>query len=87
MGLIEIYLSGIGQRTGEIIKVLTLMTSIFIPLSFIAGVYGMNFEYMPELHLRWAYPLVWLAMIALGAGLWVYFRRRGWVGSSGNGSP
>jgi len=80
VGLIEIYLSGIGQRTGEIIKVLTLMTSIFIPLSFIAGVYGMNFEHMPELHGRLGYPMVLALMGAVAGGLLLYFRRRGWIG-------
>jgi magnesium transporter len=53
VGLMEIYLSNVGQRTNEIMKVLTLMASVFIPLSFVAGVYGMNFDYMPELHPRW----------------------------------
>jgi magnesium transporter len=61
-------------------KVLTLMASIFIPLTFIAGIYGMNFEYMPELHARSAYPGVLVVMFALAIGMVTYFYRRGWIG-------
>jgi magnesium transporter len=56
------------------------MASIFIPLTFMAGVYGMNFEYMPELHFRYSYPLLWLAMLTVGGGMVYYFRRKGWLG-------
>ena len=80
VGLVEIYLSNVGQRTNEIMKVLTLMASIFIPLSFIAGVYGMNFDHMPELHGRFGYPIVLAIMSGVAAGLLLYFRRRGWIG-------
>jgi magnesium transporter len=62
-------------------RVLTVISTIFIPLTFLVGVYGMNFEYMPELHWRWAYPALWGAMIALGAAIGVVFRRRGWIGT------
>ena len=58
VGLMDIYLSSLSHRQNEIMKVLTLMASIFIPLTFIAGIYGMNFEYMPELHRRDAYFVV-----------------------------
>ena len=79
-GMVEVYLSSISQRTNEIMKVLTLMASIFIPLTFVAGIYGMNFESMPELHSRWGYPAVLLIMATTAAGMLFYFRRRGWIG-------
>lgn len=60
-------------------KVLTIFASIFIPLTFVAGIYGMNFEYMPELAWRWAYPIVWLVMVSAAVGMLVYFRRKGWL--------
>jgi len=80
VGLMEIYLSNVGQRTNEIMKVLTLMASIFIPLTFIAGIYGMNFEHMPELHKRWGYPLALATMMGIAMAMLLYFRRRGWIG-------
>ncbi|MDP3936895.1 MAG: magnesium/cobalt transporter CorA [Deltaproteobacteria bacterium] len=83
VGLSEIYLSNVSQKTNEVMKVLTLMASIFIPLTFIAGIYGMNFEYMPELAQRNGYFLVLIVMVALGLGMIFLFRRRGWIGYSG----
>jgi magnesium transporter len=80
VGLMEIYLSNVGQRTNEIMKVLTLMASIFIPLSFVAGVYGMNFDHMPELHRSWGYPAALGLMLTIAGSLLLYFRRRGWIG-------
>jgi len=74
------YLTVVSNRTNEVMKVLTIMASIFIPLTFMAGVYGMNFEYMPELHFRYSYPLLWGAMLAVGLGMVYYFRRKGWLG-------
>jgi magnesium transporter len=74
----EIYLSQVGQRTNEVMKVLTLVSSIFIPLTFVVGVYGMNFDYMPELHWKLGYPVVLFAMAGLALGLSVWFRSRGW---------
>jgi magnesium transporter len=77
-GLTDLHLSSVGQRQNEVMKVLTIMASIFIPLTFLAGIYGMNFRYMPELEVRWAYPaLVALMAGAAGAMAW-YFKRRGW---------
>lgn len=78
-GAVDLYLSNVSYRTNEVMKVLTIMASIFIPLTFMAGIYGMNFEYMPELGVRWAYPALWAAMIAVATGLIVYFRRKGWM--------
>jgi len=74
----EIYLSQLGQRTNEVMKVLTLVSSIFIPLTFVVGVYGMNFDYMPELHWELGYPAVLFAMAVLALGLSFWFRSRGW---------
>lgn len=79
-GLLNIYLTSIANRTNEVMKVLTVMATIFIPLTFLVGVWGMNFEHMPELHQRWAYPAVWVLMLAVAGVLFVYFRRRGWIG-------
>jgi magnesium transporter len=79
--LADAYLSNVSHRTNEIMKVLTLMASIFIPLTFVAGIYGMNFENMPELQQRNGYFVVLGLMIVLGIGMFVYFRRRGWIGS------
>jgi len=80
VGLTEVYLSELGHRSNEIMKLLTLMASIFIPLTFVAGIYGMNFEYMPELHSRQAYPVVLALMAIVAVGMIGYFRYRGWLG-------
>jgi len=78
-GLIDIYLSSVSNRMNEVMKVLTLIATIFIPLTFIVGIYGMNFEFMPELHWRWAYPVVWVIMLAIGTGMLVLFKRKSWL--------
>jgi len=75
----EIYLSSISNKMNETMKVLTIFASIFIPLTFIAGVYGMNFEYMPELKLTWAYPVLWIVFVGVGAVLIVYFKKKHWM--------
>jgi magnesium transporter len=77
--MLDIYLSSQSNRLNEIMKVLTIMSSIFIPLTFIAGVYGMNFEFMPELKKEWAYPAVLGVMAAVGLSLVVFFRRKKWL--------
>ena len=77
-GMLDVYLSNVNNRMNAVMKVLTIIATIFIPLTFIAGVYGMNFHYMPELAWRWGYPLVVLGMLAIGAGMLVAFKRRGW---------
>ncbi len=79
--LVEIYLSSISNRLNEVMKVLTIITTIFIPLSFIAGVYGMNFEGMPELHSRYGYPLTLLVMLLVAIALVLFFRHKGWLGA------
>jgi magnesium transporter len=78
-GMQELYLSSVSNRMNEVMKVLTVMASIFIPLTFIAGIYGMNFEYMPELGVRWAYPALLGAMGLAAGGMLVYFRVRRWI--------
>jgi magnesium transporter len=78
-GLAETYMSSLSIRMNEIIKVLTIITTIFIPISFLAGVYGMNFRYMPEADWVWAYPAFWLVCVTLAAGMLLWLRRRGWL--------
>jgi magnesium transporter len=78
-GMLDIYLSSISNRMNEVMKVLTIFASIFIPLTFIAGVYGMNFDYMPELAWRWGYPAVWLVMLGVGLAMLWYFRKKRWL--------
>jgi magnesium transporter len=72
-------MSGVSNRMNEVMKVLTMIATIFIPLSFLAGVYGMNFEVMPELGFAWGYPALLTLMAAIAAGMVVYFRRKGWL--------
>jgi magnesium transporter len=78
-GMLDIYLSSVGNRTNEIMKVLTIMTTLFIPLTFIAGVYGMNFRHMPELDWSWGYPSVWIVMTVITVLMVIYFRRKKWL--------
>ncbi|GAB4417221.1 MAG: magnesium/cobalt transporter CorA [Bacteroidia bacterium] len=75
----ELYLALSGHRMNEVMKVLTIISTIFIPLTFIAGVYGMNFQYMPELSWRYSYFVVWGLMATLTLGLVWFFRRKGWM--------
>jgi magnesium transporter len=83
VSLLDIYLSSISNRMNEIMRVLTVIATIFIPLTFIVGVYGMNFDgspwAMPELHWYFGYPLIWLIMILIAIGMLIYFRRRRWL--------
>ena len=78
-GLLDLHLSSVSNRMNEVMKTLTIIATIFIPLTFIAGVYGMNFRHMPELEWRWGYFLALGAMAAIAGGLLVYFRRRRWL--------
>jgi magnesium transporter len=79
-GLMDIYLSSVSNKMNEVMKVLTIIATIFIPLTFIAGIYGMNFERMPELRQPWGYPAVWAAIIVIAIVMLVLFRRKGWLG-------
>ncbi len=78
-GMLDVYLSIVSNRLNAVMKVLTIIATIFIPLTFIVGVYGMNFKYMPELDWPWAYPLVWAVMGVVTVGMLVYFRRKKWL--------
>ena len=78
-GMLDIYLSSVSYRLNEIIKVLTLFSTIFMPLTFVVGVYGMNFRYLPELEYRWSYPALWALMIGISVTMLLYFRRRRWI--------
>jgi magnesium transporter len=78
-GHLDIYMSSISNRMNEVMKVLTIIATIFIPLTFIAGIYGMNFEFMPELKVQWAYPAVWGVMAAVTIGMVAYFRKKRWL--------
>ena len=78
-GMMDLYLSSISNRMNEVMKVLTVIATIFMPLTFIAGVYGMNFKYMPELDWPWGYPAVLLLMLAVVGCMLIYFRRRKWI--------
>lgn len=80
--LAEIHLSAVSARLGEVNKFLTVIATIFLPLSWIAGIYGMNFEFMPELHWVFGYPLALLIMICCATGLLIYFYRKGWLAPS-----
>ncbi|MBU2100143.1 magnesium/cobalt transporter CorA [Candidatus Micrarchaeota archaeon] len=78
-GLLDIYLSSVSNKMNEVMKVLTIIATIFIPLTFIVGVYGMNFKHMPELQVEWAYPLLWVIMILVGFSMFLFFRRKKWL--------
>lgn len=78
-GMLDIYLSSISNRMNAVMKVLTIIATLFIPLTFIAGVYGMNFEQMPELEWRYGYAAVWTVMIVVASIMLVYFRRKKWL--------
>src|SRR5882672_10603340 len=80
-GSLEAYLSVVSNRLNEIMKVLTIFSAVMLPLTFIAGVYGMNFDNMPELHSRYGYYAVWALMIVVAVGMLGLFWRRGWIGS------
>lgn len=77
--LADFYQSSLGNRMNEVMKVLTLMASFFIPVTFLAGIYGMNFEVMPELQWRYGYAAFWLICILMISSLWFYFRKKGWL--------
>ena len=79
MSLMEIYMSNMSNKMNEVMKVLTIMASIFIPLTFIAGVYGMNFKYMPELNYTYGYPIVLGVMFVMVVGMLLYFHKKNWL--------
>jgi magnesium transporter len=77
-GMLDLYLSNISKRLNEVMKVLTIISTIFIPLTFIAGVYGMNFHFMPELSWKWGYIIFWLIIITVSSLMVYYFRKKKW---------
>ncbi len=78
-GMLDVYLSSVSNKLNQVMKVLTVMSSIFIPLTFVAGVCGMNFKYMPELEMSYGYPAVMIGMLAVAVGLLAMFRRKEWL--------
>jgi len=77
-GAMDIYLSSTSLRLNEVMKALTIVSTIFLPLSFVAGVYGMNFAFMPELKSPLGYPLVWVVFISIAASMLIFFKIRKW---------
>jgi magnesium transporter len=77
--LLELHLSMVNHRLNEVIKLLTIISTIFIPLTFVVGIYGMNFDYMPELREKWGYPACLVAMAAVALVMLRGFRKRGWI--------
>ena len=78
-GMLDIYLSSISNRMNEVMKVLTIIATIFIPLTLITGIYGMNFKFMPELEHPWGYPMAYLIMFTISILMLAYFRRKKWL--------
>ncbi|MBA4349396.1 MAG: magnesium and cobalt transport protein CorA [Thermodesulfovibrio sp.] len=78
-GILDIYLSSISNRLNSVMKVLTIIATIFMPLTFLAGVYGMNFKYMPELEWHWGYPLILLVMVTIALSMLIYFKIKKWM--------
>jgi len=77
-GLMEIQMANVSNRMNSVMKTLTMIATIFIPLTFLAGIYGMNFENMPELKIAWAYPLLLFVMLVSGIGMYIFMKRRKW---------
>ncbi|TGV04797.1 magnesium/cobalt transporter CorA [Flavivirga rizhaonensis] len=77
--LMDMYMTTISNKMNEVMKVLTIMASIFIPLTFIAGIYGMNFDNIPELHYKYSYFILWGVMLVLFVGMLIYFKRKKWL--------
>ena len=78
-GMLEIYLTSLSNRMNEIMKVLTVFATIFIPLTFVVGIYGMNFDFMPELHWKWSYPVLWGLFILIPSVLLYIFKKKNWL--------
>jgi magnesium transporter len=78
-GMLDTYLSSISNKTNDVMKVLTIFSTMFIPLTFLAGIYGMNFKYFPELDMPWAYPVFWIITLIIMVGMLGYFRRKKWL--------
>lgn len=75
----DLYLSSISNKMNDVMKVLTIIATIFVPLTFVAGIYGMNFDTLPELHWKWSYLVFWVVILTMGGGMLSFFRRKGWL--------
>jgi magnesium transporter len=78
-GVMDLYMSTVSNKMNEVMKVLTIMATIFIPLTFVAGIYGMNFKYMPELEWKWSYPALLILLVVIFSGMMFYFKRKKWL--------
>jgi magnesium transporter len=78
-GMLDVYLSSVSNRMNQVMKVLTIIATIFIPMTFIAGIYGMNFKVMPELEWHWGYVFAWVIMLLIGLSMVVYFKKKKWL--------
>jgi len=78
-GMMDLYLTTVSNKMNEVMKVLTIIATIFIPLTFVAGIYGMNFKYMPELEWKWSYLFLWILLVVIFLGMMLYFKRKKWL--------
>jgi magnesium transporter len=78
-GMLDIYLSSVSNRLNSVMKVLTIIATIFMPLTFLAGIYGMNFKYFPELEWRGSYPVFWLVVVLISVSMLLYFKKKNWL--------
>ncbi len=78
-GILDVYLSSVSNKMNEVMKVLTIIATIFIPMTFFAGIYGMNFKYMPELEWPWAYPSLWFLVVVIAVSMVIFFKRKRWL--------
>ncbi len=78
-GMLDIYLSSVSNRLNSVMKVLTIIATIFMPLTFMAGIYGMNFKFFPELEWKWSYPLFWLVAVLITSSMLLYFKKKKWL--------
>jgi len=78
-GMMDLYMSSVSNKMNIVMKTLTIITTIFVPLTFIVGVYGMNFDHMPELHTMGGYYVIWGIMVLIAVTLLIYFRRKKWL--------
>lgn len=77
--MVDMYFSTISNKMNEVMRVLTMIATIFIPITFVAGIYGMNFKYMPELEWPWGYGVAWLIMVAIAISMICFFKRKSWL--------
>ena len=75
----NIYSTNVGNNMNEVMKVLTIIATIFISLTFIAGIYGTNFKYLPELEFKYSYPLLWMLLVVIALVMLVFFKRKKWL--------